>query len=82
MTRAEFLRVEEGLRHVIALEFGQKDNELVDDCIQDLRLFLRDRGVKIEPGVNPVDDVIFPVAIYELPTKPKNNILPKGSLKW
>jgi hypothetical protein len=57
------------LRHVIALVFGEKDNELVDDCIQDLRLWLKERGVKIEQGDYSNVEIAFPSLLNPTPTK-------------
>jgi hypothetical protein len=48
VTITEFRRIEEALAYILALEFGQEDNELTDDCNADLRRYLRDHNVKIE----------------------------------
>ena len=81
ITVTDFRKIEEGIMLLLESEYGDKNNDKVEDFLNGLRLYLKDR-VKIQ-GMSPVDEVPFeyPVALSEPPIKPRNNMLPKGSLK-
>lgn len=75
MTITEFRRVEEALRYIIALEFGQENNALVDDCLADLRQYLKDHYVRIE-GVDPLNvEISYGSVISPQPKLRKKTII-------
>ena len=70
ITVTDFRKIEEGIMLLLESEYGDKNNDKVEDFLNGLRLYLKDR-VKIQ-GMSPVDEVPFeyPVALSEPPIKP------------
>jgi hypothetical protein len=60
----DYKKIEEGVRFVLKSEYwGATDGEIDDQTINPLRIYLRDRNVKIE-GYDPLNiEPSFPVAV-------------------
>jgi hypothetical protein len=43
MTMAEFLKVQEAIRHMLLLEFDECNNLKVFECLEDVRTYLSDK---------------------------------------
>jgi hypothetical protein len=50
-------------------EFGESNNEKVDDFLNGLRLYLRDRGIKIAQDELEKVEITFPTLLVSTPTK-------------
>jgi hypothetical protein len=53
---------------MIALQFGGTEHEIVDDCLNDIRVFIQ-KKIKITPGDSENVEIIFPVLLAPTPTK-------------
>jgi len=40
MTMAEYLKIQEGIRHMLILEFDEHNNQKVLECLEDVRDYL------------------------------------------
>jgi hypothetical protein len=43
MTMAEYLKVQEAIRHMLGLEFDEHNNLKVLECLEDVRTYLSDK---------------------------------------
>jgi hypothetical protein len=63
----DFRRIEEGIVLLLDSEFGESNNKKVDDFLNGLRLYLRNRKIKIVPEkINDDIEVEFPTALSPL----------------
>lgn len=66
----DFHKIEDGIRYVLDHEYGDRNNHKVDDVLQAMRGYLKDRRVRIE-GSDPCEvPIVYPVQLI-LPDKSK-----------
>jgi hypothetical protein len=74
----DFRKIEDGIRFVLASDYGNKYNEKLETKLNELRIYLKDRNLRIE-GTDPLTvEPIYPqpIALVE-----KKNNAPVGRQK-
>jgi hypothetical protein len=82
-TITDFRKIEDGIMLLLDQEFGERNSDKVEDFLNGLRLYLKDR-VKIQ-GVSPADELVFEYPKMTAPLfepkprwKPKNKVEETG----